>query len=72
MVRSIVGALLPVGDGRRRVGWPADILTGRRREPDADVAPAIGLCLEHVEYPPDADLAEQARRARRFRGPDSG
>ena len=72
MVRAIVGALLPVGDGRRSVDWPARILAGRVRDPDADVAPAIGLCLEHVAYPPDADLAAQARRARRFRGPDSG
>lgn len=72
MVRSVVGALLPVGDGRRPVSWPAEILAGARREPDADVAPAVGLCLEHVEYPPDDDLAAQAQRARRFRGPDSG
>jgi tRNA pseudouridine38-40 synthase len=68
MVRSVVGALLPVGDGRRPVGWPGEILRRERREPDADVAPAIGLCLEHVAYPPDDDLAGQALRARRFRG----
>lgn len=72
MVRSVVGALLPVGDGRRPVAWPGQILAGARREPDADVAPSVGLCLEHVEYPPDHDLAAQAQRARRFRGPDSG
>jgi tRNA pseudouridine38-40 synthase len=70
MVRSVVGALLPVGDGRRPVEWPASILSRCRREADADVAPPIGLCLERVEYPPDSGLAEQARRARRFRGPD--
>jgi len=72
MVRSIVGALLPVGDGRRPVEWPAQILAACRRDPDADVAPAVGLCLEHVAYPPDDELAAQARRARRFRGADSG
>jgi len=72
MVRSIVGALLPVGDGRRPVEWPAQILAASRRDPDADVAPAVGLCLEHVAYPPDDELAAQARRARRFRGTDSG
>ena len=71
MVRAIVGALLPVGDGRRTVAWPAQILAGRVRDPDADVAPAVGLCLEHVAYPPDHDLAAQAQRARRFRGTDS-
>jgi tRNA pseudouridine38-40 synthase len=72
MVRAVVGALLPVGDGRRPVGWPAQILAGVRREPDADVAPSLGLCLEHVEYPPDDELAAQAQRARRFRGPGTG
>ncbi len=71
MVRSVVGALLPVGDGRRPVQWPQEILSGARREPDADVVPPIGLCLEHVEYPPDADLAAQAQRSRRFRGADA-
>lgn len=68
MVRALVGALLPVGDGRRAPDWPARILAGRERDPDADVAPPQGLCLEHVEYPPDADLAAQAQRAKRFRG----
>jgi tRNA pseudouridine38-40 synthase len=72
MVRSLVGALLPVGDGRRDVEWPARILAGRERDPDADTAPAHGLCLEHVEYPPDDDLAVQAQLSRRFRGSDSG
>ena len=70
MVRSLVGALLPVGDGRRDVDWPARIMADGERSPDADVAPARGLCLEHVDYPPDADLAGQAQRARRFRGAD--
>jgi tRNA pseudouridine38-40 synthase len=41
------------------------------RDPDADVAPAIGLCLEQVAYPADEGLAAQAQRARRFRGPDA-
>ncbi len=68
MVRALVGALLPVGDGRRDVAWPAGILAGRERDPDADVAPPQGLCLEAVEYPPDTDLAAQAQRAKRFRG----
>jgi len=69
MVRSIVGALLPVGDGRRPVDWPARILAGKRRDPDADVAPSVGLTLERVTYVDDVDLGAQARRARRVRGP---
>jgi tRNA pseudouridine38-40 synthase len=71
MVRSIVGALLPVGDGRRPVDWPAKVLARERREPDVDVAPPVGLCLERVDYPDDADLAAQAERAKRYRGSDN-
>ncbi|CAB4849500.1 unannotated protein [freshwater metagenome] len=70
MVRSIVGALLPVGDGRRPISWPGQLLAGARRDPDAEVAPAWGLTLEHVGYPEDHELANQAMRARTFRGPD--
>ena len=70
MVRSVVGALLPVGDGRRDVDWPARLLAARLRIADVHVVAPIGLCLEHVEYPPDRDLAAQAERAKRFRGND--
>jgi tRNA pseudouridine38-40 synthase len=69
MVRSLVGAVLAVGDGRRPVEWPAEVLAGRVRVPEVQVAPAHGLCLEEVGYPPDAELAEQAGLARRRRGP---
>jgi tRNA pseudouridine38-40 synthase len=31
------------------------------------VAPAQGLTLEEVEYPPDADLAAQQEKTRRVR-----
>lgn len=69
MVRSLVGALLEVGDRRQPPSWPADILSQRAgtatRAIDFRVAPARGLVLEEVHYP-DA-LAEQATRARRFR-----
>jgi tRNA pseudouridine38-40 synthase len=70
MVRALVGVLLPVGDGRRPVDWPRTVLARTRREPDAEVAPPTGLCLERVEYPADDKLAAQAESARRFRGDD--
>ncbi|MFI0431853.1 MAG: tRNA pseudouridine(38-40) synthase TruA [Candidatus Nanopelagicales bacterium] len=66
MVRSIVGALLMVGDGRRREEWLAELLVAGVRSSTSTVAPAHGLVLEHVEY--HEDLAGQARRARRVRG----
>ena len=69
MVRSLVGAMLPVGDGRRDVTWPAQLLATRRRDPAVTVAPANGLVLMAVDYPPDSALAEQALTARRWRGP---
>ena len=71
MVRAVVGAMLPVGDGRQPVDWPARILARAGREADSTVAPASGLCLEHVEYPTDDDLGQQALRSRRFRGDDA-
>ena len=68
MVRSLVGALLPVGDGRRAIDWPAQLLAARMRDAAVTVAPARGLVLQAVDYPDDASLAEQARLARRWRG----
>lgn len=69
MVRSLVGAGLDVGAGRRPVPWPAELLASRSRRTAAPVAPAHGLTLEAVAYPRDEDLAERARRARRTRSP---
>jgi tRNA pseudouridine38-40 synthase len=57
MVRSLVAALLAVGEGRRPVGYPAEALALRSRAAGVAVAPAHGLTLEAVGYPPDADLA---------------
>ncbi len=71
MVRSLVGALLAVGEGRRPARWPADVLAGRERRPDVAVAPPHGLTLEEVHYPSDAEVAERAAAARRRREPSS-
>jgi tRNA pseudouridine38-40 synthase len=67
MVRSLVGALLDVGRGRRPVGWPAALLTRTERASEVPVAPAHGLSLVGVDYPADADLAARAERTRRVR-----
>ena len=61
MVRSLVGAMLAVGDGRRPPEWPGSLLTRVARADDVAVAPPHGLVLEHVAYPPDDQL--QARQA---------
>ncbi|GAA4844308.1 tRNA pseudouridine(38-40) synthase TruA [Saccharopolyspora rosea] len=65
MVRSLVGTLLMVGDGRRPAAWPADVLGAQQRT--STVAPAHGLTLVAVDYPADADLAARAARTRAVR-----
>jgi tRNA pseudouridine38-40 synthase len=71
MVRSLVGALLAVGDGRRPPGWPAELLSRRERANEVTVAPPHGLTLVAVEYPADPDeyagraSITRARRSRR-------
>jgi len=64
MVRALVGACLLVGAGRQPVEWPRALLAGRARDPRVSVAPAHGLVLERVTYPPDVLLAERAARVR--------
>ncbi|AEE45171.1 tRNA pseudouridine(38-40) synthase TruA [Cellulomonas fimi] len=64
MVRALVGASVAVGEGRRPVAWPAQLLAGGRRDAAAHVVAAHGLTLEEVGYPPDAELAERAARTR--------
>ncbi len=67
MVRSLVGALVPVGDGRRDPDWPADVLGEGRRDSGVLVMPPHGLSLEEVDYPPGAELAARAQEARAVR-----
>ncbi|MBO0822084.1 MAG: tRNA pseudouridine(38-40) synthase TruA, partial [Nocardiopsaceae bacterium] len=50
MVRSLVGALLPVGEGARPVTWPAAVLAAADRDPAVRVVPPHALCLEEVRY----------------------
>lgn len=64
MVRSLVGALVAVGEGRREASWLTGLLDRTERAGDVTVMPAHGLVLEQVGYPPDAELAERARVAR--------
>lgn len=70
MVRALVGAGLAVGEGRRPVTWPRELLDGRRREGGATVVAALGLTLEEVGYPPDDELARRAEQTRARRSAD--
>jgi tRNA pseudouridine38-40 synthase len=69
MVRSLVGALLAVGEGRRPVAWPAEVLRAGDRDAAVTVVPAHGLTLEEVGYPDDAALADRAEESRAKREP---
>jgi tRNA pseudouridine38-40 synthase len=67
MVRSLVGALVAVGEGRHPVDWPAEVLRTGVRDPRVGVVAPVGLTLEEVGYPPDDELAARAIESRRLR-----
>ncbi len=50
MVRSLVGTLVNVGEGRRRPDEMIAILDAKDRSAAGPVAPPYGLCLVSVEY----------------------
>ena len=67
MVRSLVGALTAVGEGRRLPEWPGSLLSMTSRAQDVPVAPPGGLTLVRVDYPPEAELAARNRKTRAVR-----
>jgi tRNA pseudouridine38-40 synthase len=64
MVRALVGASIAVGAGRLGVDRPEALLAAATRSGEFATAPAKGLTLVAVGYPPDEQLAAQAERAR--------
>jgi tRNA pseudouridine38-40 synthase len=70
MVRSLVGALLAVGEGRREPAWCAALLTAGTRSSDFAAAPACGLTLIGVDYPPDDQLEARIKVTRDVRSAD--
>ena len=51
MVRSIVGTLVAIGQGKRTAGEVAGMLRRRDRAAAPPLAPPHGLCLWEVTYP---------------------
>ncbi|MHA6801303.1 tRNA pseudouridine(38-40) synthase TruA [Bounagaea algeriensis] len=68
MVRGLVGTVLFAGDGRRGADWPQLLLESGQRT--SAVAPARGLTLRGVDYPPAAELAARAEHTRARRSLD--
>lgn len=67
MVRSLIGALLAVGEGRKGIEWPGSLLSLQGRASGVTVAPAHGLCLVRVDFPGDDELGARAEATRRVR-----
>lgn len=67
MVRSLVGAVMAVGEGRRGQEWVAGLLTATERSSAVPVAPACGLSLMGVDYPAEAELAVRNLTTREVR-----
>ena len=57
MARTIVGTLVEVGSGRRPADAVAGALSQRSRAAAGATAPARGLCLVTVRYPPELEGA---------------
>ena len=71
MVRSLVGAMLAVGEGRREPGWPGGLLALGSRSSEVAVAAPHALVLEHVAYPPDDELLARQAVTRNLRASPS-
>ena len=67
MVRSLVGACLTVGEGRRPQSFTGDLLGETERSSAVPVAPGNGLNLVQVDYPADEELAARAEATRAVR-----
>lgn len=72
MVRALMGCLVAVGEGRRDVDWPRQVLSAGVRDSAVTVMQAHALTLEEVAYPPDDELADRARLTRRRRDARDG
>lgn len=67
MVRSLVGALVEVGAGRRGRDWVTQVTRAAVRDSAVTVMPAGGLTLEEVGYPHPDQLAARVRASRAVR-----
>jgi tRNA pseudouridine38-40 synthase len=71
MVRSLVGPVIAVGEGRRPVSWPLGMLQSGARSAESIVASPEGLTLERIDYPVPSELAARAIATRKMRELDN-
>ena|SRR3990167_442873 len=60
MVRNIVGVLFKIGEGKAAPEWITELLALKNRSKAAITAPAEGLYLMKINYPPPIKLPENA------------
>lgn len=72
MVRSLMGGVVAVGQGRQTTDWLTQVAQSGTRIAEVETLPARGLTLEEVGYPGDDQLAARARDARSLRGVPHG
>jgi tRNA pseudouridine38-40 synthase len=71
MVRSLVGPVIAVGEGRRPVSWPLGMLRSGARSSESIVASPEGLTLERIDYPAPSEMAARAVATRKMRELDN-
>ena len=71
MVRSLVGPVIAVGEGRRPTSWPLGMLKSGARSAESLVASPEGLTLERVDYPAHNELEARALTTRNMRELDN-
>jgi tRNA pseudouridine38-40 synthase len=69
MVRSLAGALIPVGEHRKPVEYPRVALESKAREAGVTVMPAHPLVLEEVGYPSESLWKGRQETTRTLRRP---
>ena len=67
MVRSLVGALVLYGTGKRDAAWLRERIENPGREASLTLAPPHALALAEIYYPAPELYGEQAERARAMR-----
>ena len=70
MVRGLIGAVLAIGEGKFDKTWLENYLAGKEREAHVFAAPALGLTLVDVKYPPPSDYTKRIAETLQVRDSD--